>query len=312
MNRAAIAVVFTLAAAVGARTEEATAPLAGSKQQLQQLQKDQGAAKSGAAGSDLKGALPELNASLQGREALPPVSLDPSQVSKEQARKREAKKNWLVNGYDKLDPKLAGGKGGERLVGSNTDANDKDDEEKAGESTDLIQLYEKQGKANASAGAKDKPADAKVEALTTSNPLAPFLQGWLAKTPGSDPTMTSLLKSDGSNGASAGATQAPGTVAGPAMTPASNTISGPEQVPAQAENPYLLNLTAPVMPLNPPGASPSFPVAPPDAMGNPAAARPGANSPSDVIVPPVKPDLRKPPPSQAEDDKKYFPQLKRF
>jgi hypothetical protein len=312
MHRAVTAVLLALAATAAAGADEARAPLADTKQQLQQLQKDQGGAKSGQGDPSLKGALPQLQNRAPGQDLLPPASLDPNQAGQARAKKNEAKRNWLVDGYDKLDPKATAGKTGESLLTSQAANEEKDEEDHQGQSTDLIQLYENDAKAKGAKATKDKDADNKPE-HPAADPLAPFLKEWLANSPVRDAALAATPKNEGNLGSTPEAGPA-STIAPVSPLPAA---AGPSVAPnpggaTPADNPYLLTLTIPNLPGSPPGAAPAMPTPASDSLSIPLLPKPAANGPADAVAPPVKPDLRKPPPSQVDDDKKYFPQLKRF
>jgi hypothetical protein len=310
MKLAATAVVCALAAIVAAGAEDAKAPLADTKQQLQQLQRDQTAAKGGADDSSLKGALPELRTTAPGRDPLSSTELDPNKKAKEHGRKRAAKDNWLVDGYDRLGAKTANGKSGDKLTAGGSDTDEKEDE--AGEHDDLIQLYEKQERSGDTIARQDKVADAKLHHAPAADPLAPFLQGWLANSPVRDAAMATIPKNDGGGGFDS----TPMPVGGPSPTVpvagTGNLLSGPVAGPP-ADNPYLLALTMPVLTGSPANPAPLAPIGSPDGFsGNSPAAKPNVNGPVDTAAPPARSDTYKPPLTPADEDKKYFPQLKRF
>jgi hypothetical protein len=322
MKLAATVVWLALAATVAAGADDAKAPLADSKQQLQQLQRDENSAKSGASDTGLKGALPELKTTMQGREVLPSLGLTPGQdpKDKDRERKREAKKNWLVDGYDRLDPKSANAKSGDTKsddkIGAEATASDdteKDAESESGTQDDLIKLYEKQGKSKDATSARGKSDEAKPAHSAPPDPFAPFLQGWLANSPVRDAALSTATHTDGSNGSPADPGPAPVIAENPTTPTGVNGGMLPNSAAsAKPENPYLLTLTMPVLPANSPTAAPVFPLGTGDAFANGPVSKPTLNSSVDVLAPPARSDAYKPPTTPADDDKKYFPQLKRF
>ncbi len=312
MQFAARVALFVFAAAGLSAADEPGAPLAESKRELQQLQKDQAAQKSGAGQSDLKGALPKLNAPTPGGSALN-LPFAPPQMSNESdgQKKKDAAKNWLLDGMDRLERKSG------KLTPGTAKKSGFDEEEAedglaaspAGPSS-LLQIYAKQGKTDGTT---------KQNSPTVADPLAPFLQHWLAGSPVRGPVLDALARREPAN--SPGSYLKLGVPGFEAPTgPSSSGPGDPlDSSPASAtvnsrglENPYLQTLA-----LAAPASTP--------AGGGPVAAPVRAAASSPVIAPSqtapaVAPDNRAsskpspftPPPSKADEDKKYFPQLKRF
>jgi hypothetical protein len=313
MKTAGTVVLLAVLTAAVMRADDPKAPLADAKQQLRQLQRDETTAKSGTADPSLKGALPDLNATVQGREVLPAFGLDPNlnQKDKDKQRKKDAKKNWLVDGYERLDPKSDTGKPGEpNGLDATTDV--KEGQGDAGNQEDFIKLYESQGKSNGGTGSRDKQTVTGNAHTLPADPLAPFLQGWLANSPVRDAALqATVVRSEGTPGS----TEPPPPTTGieaPMITANVSATVLPGGGDAKADNPYLLSLTMPFLTGNSPSSAPMFPVGSPDSSMGMPAAKPTAAGPADDLLTSTKSEPRKPPLNPADEDKKYFPQMKRF
>ena len=318
MKLAASVVLGVLAATAAAGAEDANAPLADAKQQLQQLQRDQAAAKSGAADSGLKGSLPEVRLTMPGRDEQPATAVFPNRKEKDQekARKQAREKNWLVDGYNRLGGERDAVVPGDQTRRQSHSADALNDEDQAGEHDDLINLYEHQSKSGNGSPPKGRAAEDKKDAgFTAADPMAPFLQQWLANSPVRDV----VLATRGAGNAGGGT---PDSLNGPgpgdsSVVPVGGAmLATPVALPAgaalAAENPYLAALSLPVLPA---GLPPGLPTPPPavDAGMSPVSAdKPAVALPGDSAATAGKNDLRKPPVTPADEDKKYFPQLKRF
>lgn len=294
MHRLAASAALGLAlAALAAGAEGGNAPLAESKQELQKLKAQGGSGGAPSLKDGLKSGLPAFPASTDSTVSL--QRLPPEQLKRESRERGDAQKNWLLNGVNELAKKK------DRF------GEDKAEVEEAGkiDTADpayLVKLYEQQRKATA---AKSSAADGKALRPNQPDPFAPFLQGWLAGSPGKEQIMAdSSRRPDGS------------------VAPLKQTAWSGQQAPPQTQaatvelgatghgtksNPYLTG-TNPADFSN----SGSQPVTP----GSATAPATGWSAPQPASSPqplaePANND-RKPPPAPLADDKKYFPQLKKF
>ncbi|MBA3850007.1 MAG: hypothetical protein C0502_08430 [Opitutus sp.] len=296
-----LALLVVLGCAVSATAQDA--PLAGAKQQLQQLSKDRAADEAKAQSGIKLGSLPQLQVQPKGGDA-PQLAAPPPQANQKQPQ--DESRNWLLQGYDRLGPK--------------PDRRDKDARREDTELLDprspdyFLKVYERQR-----AERQGKTKEEATERLGTSaapDVMSPFMQDWLARSP-----VKGILKdTTGGRNLAPDAAVAPGT----AVTPQGQTVSVATQDPsAEADrrlaesrggsvkraaraNPYVQALG----------------VAPDGLTGNTLELPSPTASPTPVAKPPAAPTLtlpelpkveprRRPPPSPA-DDKKYFPQLKKF
>jgi len=171
----------------------------------------------------------------------------------------------------------------------------------------LLKIYSEQEK---STGSK---SDMKQAGTLRNDPLKPFLQGWLADSPNRGKFFDEpARKPDVAVGYSGPGS---GTPLDNGRAPVLNGIdlggSGlkTERGPVAAQpNPYLQGLDMSVLQdANPgrtfaPAAVPAFQPASTPASSGPVSSAPATIRPAD----------KKPPQSALEDDKKYFPQLKKF
>lgn len=240
-----------------------------------------------------------------GQDALPGIqSADPEKAEKERKRRKDAQKNWLVNGVEQLEKsemqKEAGGSGSaEEIEGESAGAATDDDPQY------LLKLYDQQKK-----GQDARKAEKPAQRAPRSDPFAPFLQDWLGTSPvrgqffdrfvRNEPT-TAAAGGDNSSGVThAIANRDPFGV----NQPAEPGLSESEPQP----NPYLVPSIAPSF--SQPGRNhdllqnPTGPVVnvPPGQSSIPPALAPSDNRPPE----------RKPPPPPLADERKYFPQLKKF
>ncbi|MBI3886834.1 MAG: hypothetical protein HY302_14065 [Opitutae bacterium] len=283
------------------------APLANVKEELRALQKDQAAAKTGEAETSLKDGLPQFQSPIPG--ALPfelPRAKTPESESK---KKRDAQKNWLLDGVGKLDDEA-------KLKAKGLSKSERDAAEADGEKPDpsdpdyFLQVYREQQKKENAAKAAD--ADQKKDAAAPADPLAPFLQGWLAGSPVRGKFFDEFLRrpssaGDGPNAADRAALPAEVSPdSGLSVTdPSGGRAPAPGKNAPPAPNPYLqafdlgeLKSAAPAPPA--PAAGGYDPAARLFDRKPPAPPGP-AESP-----PPARTGDRKPPRSPFEDGR-FFP-----
>lgn len=315
MKQAARAVLWFAATGLSLAAAEADEPLAGVKQELKQLQTDSTAQKSGVAEPKLKGATPPIV--LQPQAPLSSESLSSNRKSakdqKDLKRQQDAEKNWLVREYEKLETK--------------SDAERRDDKIKLPEASfeeksehELLQDRLSANDPKSRAGRDDSHRPPRADAPKAPDPFAPFMKDWLANSPSSGPALDALNKA-GSN-QPAGPGMSPGIEARPLDLPGStasslfdSSASDPRRdrnvSTMPANNPFLSGLELPGQLENAPAAASRSPVA--DALA--PAMMPSAQSPltlQNEAIAPSKRNTVTPPTSKQAEDKKYFPQQKRF
>lgn len=314
-------VVLGLAVAAAAAAQQGDAPLSGTKQELQELRERQKAA--GASGTDMKDGLrsavqsPAISFPTMETPSAPRMT--PETLEKERRQRERARQNWLLNGMNRLGREAKDSPSTGRTAEIDPLESDAAlvDEDEAGriDTSDpayLLKLYDRQKKA---AEAKNTPPTSTTAATTRANdPLAPFLQNWLADSPVRDQALSSLGRPAGGGGSagfsglgsttgtSGGATVAP---IGGGNRPASSTPTAAAPNPYLTDTPLMPSLTAP---LSTPVPPPSGPLLSP--VSSPAPGQPVGPVLGPTSEPPPAP-RRVVPPSPA-DDKKYFPQLKKF
>lgn len=293
--------------------DDPNAPLAHAKQELKQLQRDEAAKQSGAAGEKLQGALPKFHAPTPGQSEIDPSPARNAQKESERRHRASEGNNWLIEGYDQLDPKNSAPRG-KRAAGKIDPREDEREPLRPGDTGYLLQLYEKQRRE--AAGAESRPGAARHNTMVSAqaDPLAPYLKDWLANSPVRDVALGALGRRDPADTAGVLPDDGPDRAAGnfpnvPSSLGFDHSSRGRKDA---AENPFLPTL-APTQPGGGTGGGPQG-LAPASArLGAPAAFAPPRSLAVPLENPPSRrPDTRKPPPSQREEDRKYFPQLKRF
>lgn len=287
---------------VGWTAEPAEAPLADSKKALRELHRDQAAAGAPASGASLRDYLPPI--AEPGAGTLPSVTPPTPQKRDEALKKKQAEqKNWLLNGVTKLERNSSIRDGSIRS--GTTEATTENDEANA-DSTEpptLLGLYAERKKA------EEGKTALKPDSAPAKDPLAPFLQRWLAESPGrgtgADATFNSRDATRGTDGSA------------PAMGPASSDpavvlgdLPGAEQggmagggERSRTSNPYLQSLT-----------TLSEPAMRRESMLEPtlSPSRSQPQTEENRILSPLPPVEKKAAPVPPADDKKYFPQQKKF
>ena len=275
--------------------EPAGAPLADSKRELKAFEADQ-ATKANPSGKTT-GNLPEVGAPTPGET---PLDLTASiRAEKELRKKKDAQKNWLLDGMDKLGPSAKrGGKNSHDL--KEVDAVDPAD---SSDPNYLLKLYSEQQ-------SKDEArTEAKTASAARNNPFAPFLQGWLANSPANVKSFDATGRKPEAIGMGAsGPAQAEvnmSQVAGAA--PDLSGLRGNSAPPVAQSNPYL---EAPAGPALPDFGTVSGPGSPAKGDNGPGAAPP---KPSMVEpIPTARPVEKKPQFLRPSDNDKYFPQQRKF
>jgi hypothetical protein len=291
---------LVLCATIIVGAAEQGAPLENSQRELKTLQRDQATQSSGVATGKLGEGLPQIQTPIPG--ALPPDLPKSAKGEPELKKKKDAQKNWLLDGVDKLE-KSTNPRG--HRAGETKEAALPEGQSEQLDSTDpdyLLNLYSEQQKA------AEAKADTKYPRSAQSDPFAPFLQGWLSSSPQRGRFLGEFAGKPDANVVATAPGGSPGTVA-------SQNFNGGE-VPgtprgaggAPPVNPYLQGLDLPSL-QDFSGSRNQAPVAP-DAWSKPPDGR-TAVLPADPI-PSVRQTDKKPMQPPLADDKKYFPQLKKF
>ncbi|AOS45842.1 hypothetical protein Verru16b_02932 [Lacunisphaera limnophila] len=297
-----VAALLALLTAAHAVAAEADAPLSGAKKELRDLQPGRGTTGTPSVKDGLKSGVPTM-------EAPPSTTVPtytrptPQKLEREKEQRKNAQKNWLVDGVQKLEadqgkkPLLPG----EEI--KETEPGDGEEKIDPADPAYLLKLYDKQKKTDDA-----KSAETKAQRAPRPDAFAPFLQDWMAASPVKDQLLGEMSrKATGTNlPAPSAVAGAPIGVRGAVMMPDLGRANGP----AAAPNPYLADSASPVGPTA--GSLPllTAPVGPAvglqDLVTNPAPA------PLLQPVPTAAPADRKAPPPPLADDKKYFPQLNKF
>ena len=300
-----IGLLLALVCVARADDEQPAAPLENTKAELKSLQKDEAAAKSGALDGSLKDGLPQMQSPISNvlPFELPQAKTPQSELKK----KRDAQKNWLLDGVGRLDEeaKLKSKAQGQ----SGRDKSEPDDEKADPTDSDyLLKLYsEQQKKDEATKGAHDE--DKKKDALAQNDPLAPFLQGWLAGSPVRGKFFDEFLKKPA--GQSGEQSSADGPALPAEVSPSTGlSITDPSggRAPESAKNavpppnPYLQALDMGEVKGGGPAQAPAASLFEPTAR--PAESKSAAPV---ELPPPARTGDRKPPPSPFANDNFFQP-----
>jgi hypothetical protein len=289
--------------AVSGLTAANSGPLEATKQELRKLDREQRPNEGPSATEGLRPNLPAIQA--PGPDALPTMQpADPDKVEKERKRRKDAQKNWLVNGVEQLEKSEIEKESAGRATAVEFEV------ESTGTETDddpqyLLKIYDERKKGEAA-----RKAEKTAQRTPRSDPLAPFLQDWLGSSPVRGQFFDRFVRNDpttpGGEGTSSGIT--------PALTnrdplavnlPAERGLSESEP----RTNPYLVPPTAPA--LSEPRWNHDLTLNPIDPVLN--VTPPGQSSITPAVAPvDIRPPERKPPPPPLADERKYFPQLKKF
>jgi hypothetical protein len=295
------AVLGVVLLATAGQAADSGAPLESTRQELRNLGGAQKASSGPGATEGLRPNLPAIQS--PGQEALPPLQLvDPEKLEKERKRKKEERKNWLVNGVEQLErqdkQKESNAVLAEESQAAGNDASDS-------HGTDpqyLLKLYDEQKKREDAHKLETKPQ------RSPTDPLAPFLQGWLGNSPVRGQFFDEFARNPGDAG-DPGAPISVGARDNPNLSQSSGLVRNPGSDVGVKPNPYLAELNPPVR-----SEPPNRDLSVQNAL-NPEIAAPSSNKPLIPLVAPpveVRSPERKALPSPLADDKKYFPQLKKF
>jgi len=304
--RSSVLGALLLAVAPAAPAAEAgSAPLESTKQELRQLEGTQKNKGGITPAGGVKIDPPALD--VRSAETQAVKQWTERQKKEEQQRQQQRRKaaNWLVNGVEQLGRE---GEAGTAATPGQLLENDPDSRVGADSSDPqyLLKLFDEQEKRS-----KPKETAPRPHAAAAPNPFAPFLQGWLA----SSPVRDQVTEQFRTGTEPAGGAFAPGGAAGfspPAATggPSLANLANQGATAEAKPNPYLVELNPSIVATNPiaqVAALPANDLA--QALSTPATA------PLTMVAPDPLPDARAPakgPPPGLADDKKYFPQLKKF
>lgn len=286
--------------------EPSPAPLSAAGAEIRQLEKDQRRTEAAKGNAKVEaGSVPKLNIDPAQDSPEAWLAEQKKKEREEQRRgtpKREKQDNWLVDGVESLkqgDPSPQAPAAAK--ASSTSDASSASSKADQSDPNYLLKLFAEQKKDSATEKSSAKPERG-------PDPFAPFLQGWLGNSPVRGQFFDQFATG---NTSSAGGSATAPSGSGPAGSSLSNANPLADLKPAAKErsaNPYLE--TAPVLSLALPApVSNGSPVSP--SLGNPAL-----NSEAMPAPAPLQPDLIAPPKKEprlpANDDRKYFPQAKKF
>lgn len=289
------AVAALAATALACAADDPNAPLANAKEQLQALKKDEAAQKAGTQ-NGLKLDTPSL--------ATPASELElprPRREEEAQRQQQAGRKDWLLEGFDKLDRKRAlnAPKRGDAKPGNEAllDPNDPDY---------FLRLYERQQAEREAKQLKLSGPSASELKTAIADPFAPFMEEWLANSPVRDALRGVADRAAPNDSAPA---LPGGTASSPTATTA-RTVTAEPVGAAPAPNPFVQALGLPSLePARP--ADTRRPTI--DAVNTPSPV-PSPSSAKTIYDLPERPkmDLKQALPPPPSEDKKYFPQLKKF
>lgn len=286
-----------------AAADDPNAPLAEAKQQLQALRKDEAAQNAGTHGG-VKLDLPSLNT--PETNSSPPTPKHEDRATQEKAK---ARRDWLLEGFNKLESRksVSGGATKEDRE------REREEEAKPLDPSDpdyFLRVYERQ-RAQSEARQLDAAGspDNKLSSSAAADPFAPFMKDWLANSPVRD----ALKDSVPTDAATGGAAMPNGVTDGgeSRVTPSANlpAIDAGASRHSATGNPFVQALGLPSF------DQPRSVETRPSALESGVSPAPlAAPTPSTVYDLPerAKPDLKLALPPPPSEDKKYFPQLKKF
>lgn len=298
-----------LVAAAGAEQGSPGAPLSESKAALRQLQTDRTARESAVGDPQLKEGLPRMETPTPGAGAasiMPPAT---NGRKGEPGRASPESRNWLLDGIDRLDQKP-------KANGVRSQRSDQEDQAPLDPNDPdyLLKAYARQREQNATT-AREAKEDRAAAPVAGSDPLAPFMKDWLAGSPVDQRVFEQIRGAHGGTGSTfSGRPGEPLPTGIPTSNPAGSfPLPGPDfglpgrSAALPAANPFL-SVESPYGP----GAGAAVTGRPPPANVPVPPPQMGGPRPAVEPLPPIPGIERKPPPSTLQDDKKYFPQQRRF
>jgi hypothetical protein len=296
-----LGVLLLAVSVVGAET---AAPLESTKQELRKLGGAQRTNTGPSATDGLRPSLPTIQT--PGQDSLPPARpLDPEKLEKEKKRQREDRKNWLVNGVEQLERKDKEKEAGSFASEENERDTHSPSSADGAEPQYLLKLYDERKKNEEAQKEETKPRRS-----PQVDPLAPFLQGWLGNSPVRGQFFDEFVRqSEGPAVAAGSSGSVPvGTGRDLGLTAVQQAAASANDLPRQP-NPYLAELNRS---LKPEVSTHALPL---QSALNPAVATPTPSKPLAPVVEPsreMRQPERKPVPAPLAEDKKYFPQMKKF
>ncbi|MBL9216446.1 MAG: hypothetical protein JNG83_13295 [Opitutaceae bacterium] len=290
-----------LLAAAALAAAEPPAPLEQTRQELKALRRDQATGRTETEQRRITDGLPQFDAPLPGAVAPPKPRTEREDNELKERRRREAQRNWLVNGVNRLDKESAGGARRGAPDPAKAAADEPEEEERP---ESLIELYEEKRREEG-ARQPNRPTT-----RSASDPLAPFLQDWMGTSPVRGKFFDEFVRKPES-------TRAASSVAAPEVRSDAPGLardafagsSAPGGREPAAPNPYLQDLNpAPALPAAPPTWPAALPADAGAARSGPAWSPP----PREDIRRNEPPPERRPPPSAQSENQKYFPQAKKF
>jgi hypothetical protein len=296
------AALVTLILAGPCLCAESNGPLESSKQELRTLEGGQRTKEAPSATEGLRPSIPSIQT--PGQDTLLPMPRpDAGKLEKERKRRQKARENWLVNGVEQLEKSERKEPGIPREIEKEDELDSNDSAEGDDDPQYLLKLYDEQKKMDEGRESRNTP-----HRVPRADPLAPFLQGWLGSSPVRGQFFDEFVRrpSDTAAGQIPAMSQSNGLSEGPASSDVPSSAIGESEL---RPNPYLA-------PLNTPAGSPPdiTPGVFPGSTGAPSALPSFDRLPLPSPMPPpvVRQPERKPPPAPSADDRKYFPQLKKF
>ena len=287
-------------AALVAGAEEPGAPLEKSQRELKALQRDQATRNSEAGAGKLSDGLPQIQAPAPGAVLLNlPV---PDQTEADLQKQKEARKNWLADGVEKLEKQAKA-----RNRGAPGDKRHafRDEENRPLDSSDPEYVLKLYGEQQQEAEAR---ADGKHPVAARADPFAPFLHGWLGSSPVHGKFFDEFARKPETGGAPVGSASAPLSGGTPSFTSLEPVGPARGANATVQPNPYLQGLDLPSLPDTRAGPNPSATAA--ESWAKPVDLP--ATTASSVPPPAARQADPKLQLSPLADDKKYFPQLKKF
>ena len=287
---------FLLLAALGVRADEPGTPLENSRQELKALKTGKTTHEGEAPAGKLRDALPHLLA--PGSGSMPVEPLVSQKVESGTKGKKDIRNNWLLEGMDKLEKDSSSNKrrAKDRLTGAKSETADLNDPDY------LLKLYRTQKNDS------EEKAEAKQSMARRNDPLTPFLQGWLADSPGREKFFDEFIKRP-NLGTGISGTPTPALQESVVDQPLTNLNSGGPDlrhaqggaVPGQA-NPYLQGLDITAL----------YDTVSHDRQSAVPAMTQHPLMSFSVPEPPARQSEKRLQLPAQSDDQKYFPQLKKF
>lgn len=292
-------VLFGLLVAAGEAAEPNEAPLGETKKALQGLRHDQTSRELISPEGKLHDLLPAIAAPGEGLPTSKPY--DPRQKEADLKKGKASQKNWLLSGVDKLDPKH------KTTDSKDQPASDSESESKSVDDRDpnyLLSLYTEQASQSDPKAEKESP-----RLLQSSEATASLMQSWLSNSPGNGKTGNGFpIGSESRQGIGMAATaQRSDEFVRPQVL---SDFQGYRESRAGGTNEASVH-TNPYLSVNSLAGLDQTLGAPSRAVETLIPVSPRSQPPAAQVLP-VLPEERKAPAPLGSDDKKYFPQLKKF